>query len=71
MNGSMRHAPEEALEDYAMGRLSAYRARRLEEHLASCRDCRERLAVEIEIVRTLRAAGSRLGVRKKRAQRCR
>lgn len=65
MNWSMWHASEEALEDYAMGRLTAYRSRRLEEHLASCRHCRERLAVEIEIINAVKTAGTRLGIRKR------
>jgi anti-sigma factor RsiW len=60
-----RHASEEALEEYAMGRLSAYRAHRLEDHLASCADCRDRLAVEIEIITGMKAAAAKLGIRKR------
>jgi len=61
----MKHASEEALEEYALGRLSSYRTRRLEEHLSSCAECRDRLAVEIEIVRAMKVAGAKLGTRKR------
>lgn len=60
----LRHASEEAIEEYAMGRLSACRSRRLEDHLASCAECRDRLAVEIEIIRSMKAAGAKLGIRR-------
>jgi len=61
----MRHTSEEALADYAVGRLSPYRSRQLEEHLSSCAECRDRLAAEIEIIRTVKAAGAKLGIRKR------
>ena len=62
---AVRHISGEALEEYGMGRLSAYRSRRLEEHLASCDECRDRLAVENETIRMIKAAGVKLGIPKR------
>ena len=50
------HLSESVLEEYAMGRLSRYRVERVEEHVHSCRECRERLDTEIEIVVAMKAA---------------
>jgi len=50
------HLSESALEEYALGRLTKYRAERVEEHVASCSECRERLETEIGIVRMMKAA---------------
>jgi anti-sigma factor RsiW len=62
---AVRHISEEAIEEYAMGRLSAYRSRLLEAHLARCAECRDRLSVKIEIIRSMKAAGAKLGFRKR------
>jgi hypothetical protein len=34
----VRHLPESALEEYPFGRLSKYRAERVEDHVRSCRE---------------------------------
>jgi hypothetical protein len=44
----MRHISENALEELAMSRLSRYRSERLQAHMAYCRLCQERFAVEWE-----------------------
>jgi anti-sigma factor RsiW len=67
----MRHASEEALEEYTLGRLSAYRSRRLEDRLACCAECRDRLAGEIGIARAMKAAGAKLGARRRAKARLR
>jgi anti-sigma factor RsiW len=61
---AVRHIAEEALEEYAMGHLSPYQSQQLEEHLSSCDEYRDRLAPETEIIRTIKAAGAKLGIRK-------
>ena len=68
----VRHLPESVLEEYALRRLTDYRAERVEEHVASCSECRKRLETEIGIVALVKTAGKRLGVPpgRKRAARC-
>ncbi len=46
--GSVRHLPDSSLEEYALGRLSRFRAERVEEHVLFCRECQDRLQAEIE-----------------------
>jgi anti-sigma factor RsiW len=65
----MRHISEAALEELAMGRLSRYRSERLEAHMAFCRRCQERFAIEREIRSMVREAGRRLGVAQARPRR--
>lgn len=67
----MAHLPESVLEEYALGRLSKYRAERVQAHVASCSECRKRLETEIGIVAMMKAAGERIGIpdRQKRATR--
>lgn len=52
----MTHISEDTLEEYAMGRLSRYRAERVDEHLASCKECREQFSVEYEIRKAVKEA---------------
>ena len=50
------HATEEALEQYALGRLSDADAAPVEEHLLVCSLCQDRLQVTDAFIRALRAA---------------
>jgi len=52
----MKHISTDDLELYAMGRLSAEQAGRVEEHLLICARCRSRLVRIEEIVRLIRHA---------------
>lgn len=60
------HLPESVLEEYALGRLTKYRAERVQAHVASCRECRVRLETEIGIVTMMKAAGERMGISHRR-----
>jgi anti-sigma factor RsiW len=48
------------IEDYAFGRLSKYRAERVEEHLLFCRECQDRLQAEIEFAAAMREAAAKV-----------
>ncbi len=55
-----RHPREEALESYAMGRLSGPRLARLEEHLLICQRCRRRLDQADSFLKAVQGAAAKL-----------
>jgi len=55
-----RHVPEDALEQYAMGKLGSDEAAPLEEHLLICPRCLQRLDETEDYIRVIRAALFRL-----------
>ncbi|HEY3443640.1 MAG TPA: zf-HC2 domain-containing protein [Paludibaculum sp.] len=54
------HIPDEALEQYAMGKLPESEVASLEEHLLICLDCQYRLDAMDEYVAAMRAAAVKL-----------
>jgi len=54
------HSHEEALEQYAMGKLSEADAEPLEEHLLFCQRCCERVAFLDNFVKSMRSAAGKL-----------
>jgi anti-sigma factor RsiW len=63
----VRHASENALEEYALGRLPEPELASLEEHLLLCDKCRERLRTVDELIEMLRVATGAAGARSKSA----
>jgi len=66
---SVRHASENALEEYALGRLLEPELASLEEHLLLCDECRERLRAVDEFIQMLRVGLAAAGDRTKAASR--
>ena len=56
-----RHAADEVLERYSMGRLVGPELAEVEEHLLVCESCQDRLAQEDRFVQGMRDAGAALG----------
>lgn len=57
---ALRHISEDVLTAYAFGRLSRFRAERVENRLTVCPECQDRLQAEIDFIRAMQAAGEKL-----------
>jgi anti-sigma factor RsiW len=64
---SVRHASENDLEEYVLGRLPEPDLASVEEHLFVCDRCRERLRALDEFIELLRVATGHAGARTKSA----
>ena len=60
-----------ALKKCVFGRLSKYRAERVEEHVLFCRECQERMAAEMDFARAMRMAANISGTKSSRKKEAR